>query len=474
MDAAPVPKIIIASKNKTCLDLNMQIREMRFGDRNLPVQKGDIIIIGANNYRKGVLNGEFAIVNTISDTNTIRTIHLKGKDPITFSWRDIELIFPDAESTNKIVSGKMLENFLYGENYLKPEETQALYVDFTMRHKNLKPKTEEFKEAIIQDEFFNCLLLKYGYAVTGHKAQGGEWDNVFTVWDHENQKDFNCYIDKQLNRSTRNESFFRWAYTAITRASRTLYALNPPYFNSYSSLAFMDLSVIDSLQELTGIHMQAENIEIDEELIKELQGFTLLDQPIQFQDNFIKVRQVVRKHYIEIVGWEKKNMEVFYYFKRESQNAAIKTWFNKDLIFNGKYQKLPSHTNNEELYAEVESLLQNLPNITIRRNTSETIISKLEFDIELEEQFPFILNFYDDLNQLFENKGISIGDLDHQQYKERYTFRRDQEQAVIDFEYKKNGFFGRVVPIQNQTNSRTLVSDIQMALHTLKQEENAS
>ena len=56
-----------------------------------------------------------------------------------------------AESNNKIVKGKMLENFLYGDNYLKPEETQALYVDFTSRHKGLKPKTEEFKEAIMQD-----------------------------------------------------------------------------------------------------------------------------------------------------------------------------------------------------------------------------------------------------------------------------------------------------------------------------------
>ena len=152
---AASPKIIIASKNKTCLDLNLQIRERRFGSADLPVHKSEIVIMGGNNYRKGIFNGEFAVVNEVSDSITHRTISLRGKDPVTLYWRDVELIFPDAESTNKMVNGKMLENFLYGDNYLKPEETQALYVDFTTRNKGIKPKSEEFKEAIMQDEYFN-------------------------------------------------------------------------------------------------------------------------------------------------------------------------------------------------------------------------------------------------------------------------------------------------------------------------------
>jgi hypothetical protein len=136
------PKIIIASKNKTCLDLNLQIRERRFGSTGLPIQKSDIVIMGGNNYRKSIFNGEFAVINEVSDIVTQRTIALRGKNPVTLYWRDVELVFPDAESNNKIVRGKMLENFIYGDNYLKPEETQSLYVDFTTSHKGLKPKTE--------------------------------------------------------------------------------------------------------------------------------------------------------------------------------------------------------------------------------------------------------------------------------------------------------------------------------------------
>jgi hypothetical protein len=471
---AASPKIIIASKNKTCLDLNLQIRERRFGNANLPVQKSDIVIMGGNNYRKGIFNGEFAVINEVSDIVTQRTIALRGKNPVTLYWRNVELVFPDAESNNKIVKGKMLENFLYGDNYLKPDETQALYVDFTSRHKGLKPKTEEFKEAIMQDEYFNCLLMKYGYAVTCHKAQGGEWDNVFTVWDHENQKDFDCFTDKQLKRSKDNEGFYRWAYTAITRASKNLYALNPPFFNSYSAMAFLDVRVFNALNELTGNQAQTEEISLDNELVQHLSVLKLLEQPIQLQDHFIQVRQAVRKQYIEIVGWEKVGYEIRYSFMREQEKAVFRTYVNGQNEFRKPFATMPNLSPNSSFNNALSEILNHLPHVFINRNTSETIISQIEFDFELEEAFPFTRSLFDDLVLLFKETDIMIDGIIHQQYKERYTFKRNNETAVIDFEYKKNGFFGRVVPIQNMTNSQSLLSSIQMALQTFKHEEYAS
>ena len=470
---AASPKIIIAYKNKTCLDFNLQIRALRFGEANLPIQKSDIVIMGGNNYRKGVFNGEFAVINEVSAIPITRTIGLRGKPAVILNWRKVELVFPDAESNNKVVSGYMLENFLNGDNTLSPEETQALYVDFRNRHPNLKPKTEEFKEAIIQDDYFNCLLMKYGYAVTCHKAQGGEWDNVFTIWDRGNAENFDSLNEKQSKRAKDNVEFYRWAYTAITRASKTLYALNPPFFNSYSNMAFMDSSVINSLNELTGQQVQSEEINMDDEMLVQLQQFNLLEQPIQIQDHFIKVRQAVRKQYIEIIGWEKKNLEISYHFKRENQTAAIKTWVNNDFMFNNKYQKLPSHTNNEEIYNEIDNLVKQLPNVIIKRNTVETILPKLEFEFDLEEKFPFTRNLFDDISNVLEETDIQIEEVEHKEYKERYTFKRNLEEAVIDFEYKINGFFGRVVPIQKQTNSTPLLLDIKTALQTFKQEDYA-
>jgi hypothetical protein len=472
-DAAS-PKIIIASKNKTCLDLNLQIRERRFGNPDLPVQKSDIVIMGGNNYRKGIFNGEFAVINEVSDTVTQRTIALRGKNPVTLFWRDVELVFPDAESSNKIVKGKMLENFLYGDNFLKPEETQALYVDFTSRHKGLKPHTEEFKEAIIQDEYFNCLLMKFGYAVTCHKAQGGEWNNVFTVWDSDNMKGFDCFTHKQRRAGKTNQGFYRWAYTAITRASNTLYALNPPFFNYYSDMAFLEVTVLNALNELTGNQIQTEEICFDSELLQQLSVLNLLEKPIPLQDHFIKVRQAVRKQFIEIVEWKKIGFEIRYSFMREQDKAVFRTYVNGQNEFRNPFALMPNLSPNSSLNITLAEIFNHLPNVTIKRNTAETIFSQIEFDSKLEEELPFTRSLFDDLVLLFKATDITIEDIEHLQYKERYTFKRNNETAIVDFEYNKNGFFGRVVPIQNLNNSQSLLSTIRTALQTFKQEEYAS
>lgn len=465
-------KIIIASKNKTCLDLNLQIRQRIFGKADLSVQKSDIVILGGNNYRKGVFNGEFGVINEVSNIVTERTIALRGKYLVTLYWRDVELVFPDAESNNKIVKGKMLENFLNGDNFLKPEETQALYVDFTNRHKGLNPKSEEFKEAIMNDEYFNCLLMKYGYAVTCHKAQGGEWDNVFIVWDNDNMEGFDCFTDKQRRSGKTNQGFYRWAYTAITRASKKLYALNPPFFNSYSAMAFLDETVLNALNKLTGNQIQTEEISLNNELILQLSELKLLAEPIQLQDHFIKVSHAVRKQYIEIVRWEKIAYEIRYYFKREEVVSVFRTYINGQNEFKKPFSSMPNLSHNSVFNNTVAEILNNLPNVFIKRNTVETIINQIEFDFELEEDFPFTRSLFDDLVLLIKENNIIISGVEHLQYNERYTFSRNNETAVVDFEYNLKGF-GRVVPIQNKINSWILIQDIQDSIKTLKQEEYA-
>lgn len=481
------PKIIIVSKNKTCLKLNQQIRKHRFGSEDLPIQQGDIVILGANNYRKSVFNGEFAVVNQVSPTPVSRDLTFypsnkntkyhkspKGTITVTLAWRHVELIFPDAESSNKNVSGMVLENFLYGDNYLTPEETQALYVDFKNRNAGLKPKTDEFKEAILNDEYFNCLKVKYGYAVTCHKAQGGEWDYVFTVWDHDNRENFNCYRDPQIRAGKSNEQFYRWAYTAITRASRQLFAVNPPKFSSYSTMAIMGLPAVSALQELTNTPVAAEEeIVLDGSMLAKLQQFNLTDQPLQVQDHFLKVDHILAKYFIKLTGWQRKNLEVFYLCEREGKTCGLKTWVNQQLLFNGKYQKLPAYTNDESFYSQVEGILKVLPLITVKRNSSETILKRLEFEFELEETYPFVRILFEDIESLLKPTSVQVEQIEHLQYKERYTFKRQTEKAVLDFEYSAAGFFGRVVPLQNRINSQCLLQEITTLLHSLKQEQHA-
>jgi hypothetical protein len=224
-------KIIICHKNRTALHLNRAIRQDKFGG-DLPIQATDTIIIGGNNYRLGIMNGEFAVVSEASPLVESREIsfYAKGGETKTvrLTWRWVNLTVPDENTLPKNVSGFILENFLYSDNSLTSEEQRALYIDFKKRYPKLKKGTEEFKEAIYNDKYFNCILLKYGYAVTCHKAQGGEWPNAFVFWDRGTKPNFNFYESEHDRSGKTNTDFYRWAYTAVTRASNKLFCVNPP------------------------------------------------------------------------------------------------------------------------------------------------------------------------------------------------------------------------------------------------------
>ncbi|MGV8112248.1 MAG: hypothetical protein AB2L17_05030 [Lentimicrobium sp.] len=238
-------------------------------------------------------------------------------------------------------------------------------------------------------------------------------------------------------------------------------------------MAFVDTEVSDALEQLTGKKDQAEIVIPDKELIQQLSDLNLLNQPLPLQDHFIRVRHAVRKNYIEISGWEKLNYEIRYTFQREQSRAVYKTYVTGQHEFKSPVTAIPRLSTDSEFNRQIDEILKHMPEVSVKRDVAETVLDKIEFDIDTEEQFPFTRSLFDDLVNLFEDTDISIDDIEHQQYKERYTFRRNHETAVIDFEYKKNGFFGRILPVRNLPDSRQLISDIKEALQTFKHEEYA-
>ncbi len=463
-------KIIICYKNKTALDLNRDIRRDKYGD-DLPIQASDTVIIGSNNYRLGIMNGEFAIVSEASPSVESRDVSFyieKGKTKtIKLTWRGISLVLPDENNQPKIINGFILENYLYGDNYLKPEEQRALYVDFKNRHPKLKEGTEEFKEAIINDKYFNCILLKYGYAVTCHKAQGGEWANAIVFWDKGTKENFNFYESPHERSGKTNPEFYRWAYTAVTRASKKLFCVNPPYFSSFSGMNFIDINVQQAFNELTGQSNPTTEININE-VLPELERLGLTDAPLTIQDHFIHRWYNLRKHYIDIVGWEKKGYEVWYKFAREDKTAGIKYSVNGKNQFNPSYQnKIPKLTNSDELFETITKILERATPIVVNRNNIEGILTQIEFDAAIEEEKPFLKNLFD-----FISSGLSkdeiISDIQHLEYRERYTIEKNGRFCTIDFEYNKDGFFGRVLPIENRCNCPELLGKIKSIVNKLK------
>lgn len=462
-------KIIICFKNKTALDLNKEIRHDRFGD-DLPIQKSDIVIIGGNNYRLGILNGEFGVVAEASPSVESREVRFTVKggrtESVRLTWRNVTLIIPDENNQPKNVNGHALENYLYGDNVLRPEEQRALYIDFKNRHPKVKKGTEEFKDAITTDKYFNCIKLKYGYAVTGHKAQGGEWSKAFVFWDRTNKDSFNHYERKQDHIGKTNADFYRWAYTAITRASEKLYCINPPYFSSFSEMKYIGPDVQRSFDEIADKKTSTIDLSINE-VMPLLKKFSLEELPNTIQDHFIYRWYHLNQQGIEVAQWKRVGYEIRYVFKKDEQTAAIKYWVNGKNQFRSNYQVLPAQTNSEELFENITKILENAQEVAVTRGLNDSGLESVEFDLKTEEERPFLKNLYERIcNKLAEDEIISS--IEHLNFRERYTVDKNGNECVIDFEYNKEGFLGRVLPIENRCNNADLLRKLPNIIENLK------
>lgn len=225
----PHPQIgdsaIICYSNAKAADYNEAVRTIMYGTENKPLQSGDLLMIVANHYDrnlqqqrgpKDLMNGEFVKVVGINANPETHTTSVYVKDagervkrPISISYQDVTLQLQNGET----YECKIITNLLKSkEKALSVPEIKAIYIDFCIRHPELKPQTQEFRLALQTDPYVNALRVKYGYAITCHKAQGGEWDTVIV--------DFSGVV--------LCENGLRWIYTAVTRAKKVLYGVNMP------------------------------------------------------------------------------------------------------------------------------------------------------------------------------------------------------------------------------------------------------
>jgi hypothetical protein len=218
--------VAVVHSNATALEYNRNIRDRRWGDSNLPIQVGETLLVNRNSPTHLLSNGDLVKVIEVNAESEKVSVGLKGGHHVVLWFRGMTVAFRDADGGIIQTGCHALENLLDSPHReLSPLEQRALLVDFRRRHPDLHPKSAEFRRAIRNDPYFNALQVKYGYALTCHKAQGGEWNTVI--------------VDFESNAGSRNASFFRWAYTAITRAVNKLIVVNPPDFSPVSDIAWM-------------------------------------------------------------------------------------------------------------------------------------------------------------------------------------------------------------------------------------------
>ena len=215
--------VAVVHSNATALEYNRNIRDRRWGDASLPIQAGETLLINKNSTTHLLSNGDLVKVMEVGADAQGVPANLKGGHHVELWFRNVTVAFRDADGSIIQTNCLVLENLLDSPHReLTPLEQRALLVDFRKRHPDLHPKSAEFRRTIRNDPYFNALQVKYGYAMTCHKAQGGEWNTVI--------------VDFESNAGSRNASFFRWAYTAITRAAKKLIIVNPPDFTPVSAM----------------------------------------------------------------------------------------------------------------------------------------------------------------------------------------------------------------------------------------------
>ncbi len=258
LDNFPNPEIgdgvIISFSNKQCYHYNNAIRERVFPHQK-DILSGDLILINNNNYHTyavELFNGDIAKVIDVSNSIVTQSAPVyvqKGSKQervnIKLDFRKITIRVPNHDGNIDCYIIDSLLNSI--DRDLTPDEMKALYINFVIRFneeqelreqsglRSFKVGSEEFKTALKNDPFYNALKVKYGYAITCHKAQGGEWDKVFVDYS---------------GRIGLFDDALRWCYTATTRGVNVLYALNPPTITTFSKLKFSQLSSIGILPKL--------------------------------------------------------------------------------------------------------------------------------------------------------------------------------------------------------------------------------
>ncbi|WP_020560810.1 ATP-dependent DNA helicase [Thiofilum flexile] len=446
--------IIIAYSNADVAAYNRCIREYFFPGIK-EVTRGDKVMAVNNNNAHGIFisNGDFGLVRSVLGKTEHRVVTLRRKNKeneqveetqVNLAFRDIEVGFKDLDGTSCFFEAKVFEGLLYSENpVLTPDESKAIYLDFCIRNPDLKRNSIEFKDTLRADPYFNALKLKFGYAITCHKAQGSEWSNVFVKCKtHQNQL---------------SAEYFRWFYTAITRTTKNLYLLDPPTIKLGSRIKSISTSmIIDDgnlpYNESQNFIASTINNQNSQEESKGLDSFGIPTNACFLLELLNRIKNLIFNTEIRIKNIIHNQFQECYFFQSKSETVRININYNsKD-----KVSRISSPETNE-LSKKVLDILTPLNGTLIISS-----LSKIGNPFKFEEEF--LSDFYQRLAPLAEEKNIFIKNIESMDWKQRYTFVQSTEMAVFDIFYNGKKQFTTCLPIRGFCTSSTLVNEVNLML----------
>jgi len=209
--------IVVCRSNRDAVQYNKHIREQLLF-RSEEIEAGDILMIVRNNYfyvPEDAPSGFLANGDFVEITKVVSFEELYG---LRFATLRLRLI-NDHES-EPFEAKVILDTLHTNSPALTQEQNKELYEAVLKDYTDITAK-KELNEALRIDPYLNALQIKFAYAITCHKSQGGQWQAVFVDQG---------YLTEELI----NKEFVRWLYTAITRATDQLFLIN--FHNDFFTL----------------------------------------------------------------------------------------------------------------------------------------------------------------------------------------------------------------------------------------------
>ena len=202
--------MVITRSNKRANIYNQGIRNMVL-DREDELCRGDQLMIVKNNYYwteqskeiSFLANGDIAVVQRVRNVQEL----------FGFRFADVTMTLPDYDSY-ELTATVILDSLTTESAALSREQQEQLYNAVMEDYADIPLKADRIKQ-LKKDKYFNALQIKFAYAVTCHKAQGGQWAHV--------------YIDQgYMTDDMLTPDYIHWLYTAFTRATEKLFLVNWP------------------------------------------------------------------------------------------------------------------------------------------------------------------------------------------------------------------------------------------------------
>lgn len=197
----------IVRSNKRANQYNQQIR-MRILDKESELSTGDYLMVVKNNYFWLPPESQAGFIANGDIIEVLEIFRIQELYGFTFAKVKVRMIdYPDQLPLETIL---LLDTTRSESPALTFEESNRLYQAVLEDYEDERAQYRKLQK-VKQNPYFNALQVKFSYAITCHKAQGGQWDTVF--------------IEQPYLPEGPNADYLRWLYTAVTRAQRRLYLI---------------------------------------------------------------------------------------------------------------------------------------------------------------------------------------------------------------------------------------------------------